>query len=314
MKKYLWLVIALVGILVTFYGRTLFLNNSGTVEVSQVTKNNLNDPLNSKATDQSVFPPKNKILKIPTPTWPPFYMENDQGQWIGAVPDIVKPVLNRMGYQVEFIGMPFARALEEMKGGLYPALAACVIGGGREEYILFSEPVTSIYSVLWKKNDDPRCWQTYNDLTGRTVGVSPFHYGAGFIEAAERGVFKIDEVAANAPEVIHFRKLLQGKTDMFICELSVGLYLQNKYVPEFDNADYCPTGVGLARPYSFAISRAFFKGQNGAMHAFVDAFNKELSAFAKEGKRQKVFEQYNMKIEQDKEGGILFPEGYEQSL
>lgn len=319
MRKYLWLVFAVFLILFVLYSRAFFIGKNGSESIdtppaAHATIATTNNAVDTQSAQDVSFPPKDKVFQILLFAWPPFYMENDQGQWIGAVPEIIKPILNKMGYQVEFIGMPFARALEEMKGCKYPALAACVTGGGREEYILFSEPVVSIYSTLWKKKEDNRCWKEYDDLKGRNIGISPYHYGAGFLEAAEQGLFKTDLVTAKAPERIHFVKLLENKIDMFICELSVGNYLQKTHKPKFDEVDFCTTGVGSARPFPFAVSKAFFKENHEELHAFIENFNRELLSPEGVAQRKKIFNKYNMLIEMDEEGKIILPEGYEQPL
>lgn len=209
-----------------------------------------------------------------------------------------------MGYKVKWIDMPFARALEEMRGAKYPAMAPCVVGGGREEYILFTEPISSIYSVLWKRKDDEFSWRTYDDLKGRTIGASYYHYGAGFFEASEAGKFDVDMVTAKNPEMVHFRKLLEGRTDMFICERSVGLYIRHQHQPEFDNVDYCKTGVGPTRPFCFAISKKYFEGREEHLKRFVESFNRNLLEFSREGKRKAIFDKYHMAIELDGNGRV----------
>ncbi len=256
---------------------------------------------------KQVFPPTSEPLVMPTTTYPPFSMQDESGAWIGADNEIIEAVLQRLGYQVQWLGMPFPRALEEMKAGTYPAMTACAEGDGREEHILFSKPISSIYTVLWKKKGDPFSWTSYDDLKGRVIGASHYHYGAGFFEAAEAGKFELDMVAATEPEVIHFRKLLQGKTDLFICELSLGNYLKQKHQPEFDQVVPWPTGVGPARPLSFAISRRYFEGREEQMEAFVAAFNHGLLAFAREGRSKEIFDKYQMPIPLDNEGQVITP-------
>lgn len=255
------------------------------------------------------FPPRSEPLILAANTYPPFSMKDGAGRWVGADPEIVEAVLNRMGYQVQWVDMAFARSLEEMRTGSYPAMLPCVVGGGREDYVLFSDPVASIFSVLWKKKNDDFSWSTYDDLKGRVIGASDYHYGAGFFEAATAGKFEVDMVPGREPDLTHFRKLLQGEIDMFICELSVGLYLREIYKPEFDEVDYCPTGVGPTRPFCFAVSRSYFKDRENQMHAFVAAFNKELAIFSREGRRKEIFEKYHMLIHTDDKGAVIIPGG-----
>ena len=106
-----------------------------------------------------------------------------------------------------------------------------------------------------------------------------------------------------------FQKLIQGKTDMFICELSVGLYLRHQNRPAFDDVDYCPTGVGPTRPFCFAVSRKYFEGKEDQLQLFVSEFNRELTAFAHEGKRKMIFDQYHMLVNCDDQGMVIIPGG-----
>lgn len=310
MKKFFWPVACIFFIAIVLFSRTFFLNRAPSVDHNNFEINTgsslpeITNPDLPQMSNKLVFPPQNSTLVMPAFTYPPFTMQNQAGKWIGADNEIIENVLLRMGYQVQWIEMPFARALEEMKSGKYPAMTACVEGDDREEYILFSEPVSSIYSVLWKMQSNPFCWQTYDDLQGLLIGASNYHYGAGFFEAAKEGKFALDMVANKKPEIIHFRKLREGKIDMFICELSLGSYLKQRFKPEFNDVVPCQTGVGPPRPFSFAISRKYFDGREEQMQKFVTAFNNELLDFSMEGHRQTIFEKYQMSIALDNDGMI----------
>ena len=319
MKKNIGYFGALLLIVGLLYSRSFFLQNSipdysvttkaGEQATCVTTTVPAIEPGQLTDSDTLTFPPKSQPLVLPSNTYPPFNIKDETGRWRGADIEIVEAVLGRMGYRVEWVEIPFARSLEEMKTAKFPAMAPCVVGGGREEYIFFSAPVSSIFSVLWKKKRDDFSWHTYDDLKWRVIGASYYNYGAGFLEAGKAGQFKLDMVAANAPEIIHFRKLLQNKIDMFICERSVGLYLRTKHAPEFDEVNYAPTGVGPARPFCFAVSRKYFEGREKQMHEFVDAFNRELAIFSREGERIKIFDKYHMLIPVDDQGMIVVPGG-----
>lgn len=257
--------------------------------------------------EKPFFQPENMTLSLPVYTWPPYSMLDETGKWTGADVEIVEAVLSRMGYLVKWVEMPFTRALEEMKNGSFPAMAPCVTGGGREEFMYFSAPVSSIYTVLWKKRDNPFTWESYDDLNGKIIGASYYHYGAGFMEAARDGKFTLDMVAAKAPEIIHFQKLLDGKTDLFICELSVGLYLKHKYKPDFDEVDYIPKGIGPRRPFCLPASRKYFVKSAPEMFSFINSFNRELAVFSLEGGREQIFNNYHMSIRVDGNGMITLP-------
>lgn len=246
-----------------------------------------------------------KVIPLPAYVWPPLNIKTSDGLWAGADADITVAILKRIGFAVQFVDMPFKRILNEMQRGTYPIMLPCAIGDNREDYLLFSEPVSSIYSVLWKKADNPFEWQTYDDLKGLLIGASHYHYGAGFFAAGKAGKFKLDMVASPTPELIHFRKLLQGKTDLFICELSVGQYLRHENSPEFDSVDYCRMGVGPTRPFCFAASRKYFQGREKEMEEFITLFNSELLKYSQEGERKRVFEKYHMPVLLNAESRVL---------
>lgn len=251
-----------------------------------------------------------KKLIIPSYVWPPFNILKESGEWSGADVEITRDILKKMGYEAVFKNIPFKRILKEMKSGKHLCMVPCVEGGGREEYMLFSDPVSTIFSVLWKRQKNKICWSTYDDLKGKTISASPYHYGAGFFDAAEAGKFNLQIVPHESPELLHFRKLKAKRVDMFICELSVGLYIKQHFSPEFDNIDFCEKGIGPTRPFSLAVSRKYFKGREKEMNAFIDLFNHELQLYSLQGKRKRVFEKYNMLIELDNNGKVVFQKDY----
>ena len=137
-----------------------------------------------------------------------------------------------------------------------------VEGGGREEYVYFSDPVSYLYSVLWKRKDRDISWSTYEDLSGLVIGAAGgYHYGAGFQEAADAGIFTIEIQSHTNPDLLNFKKAKARRIDMFICEINVGRNILKKNHPEFEMLDYVETGVGTRRPFSLAVSKKYFKGK-----------------------------------------------------
>jgi hypothetical protein len=46
------------------------------------------------------------------------------------------------------------------------------------------------------------------------------------------------------------------------------------------------------------------------MNAFINRFNQELRLYSLEGKRKEVFDRYNMAVQLDNSGNVIFQEGY----
>ncbi len=142
MKKLFWPVACIFFIAAILFSRTFFLTRQASVDLEGAEINSISslpattNSDSSTTSDKLIYPPKNSTLVMPAFTYPPFTMQNQTGKWIGADNEIIENVLMRMGYQVQWIEMPFARALEEMKSGKYPAMTACVEGGGREAPVM----------------------------------------------------------------------------------------------------------------------------------------------------------------------------------
>ncbi len=151
MKKWYSIIITMLLIVFLLYGRIFFLQDivqpdkkkseaenvqvSGEKQASSILKTN------NKT--ETLYPPTTQTLILPVYNWPPFNVKESSGRWAGADIEITEAVLNRMGYRVQWVELAFARALEEMRSSNYLGMASCVEGGGREEYILFSDPVSS---------------------------------------------------------------------------------------------------------------------------------------------------------------------------
>jgi len=192
--------------------------------------------------------------------------------------ETVKKVLAAMGYTPRIVPMPFKRCLANMQDGNMPIMLPCAASEERLTYMRYSDPVYHITTVLWKKGRDMAdCWRDYDDLAGLRIGVGlGYSYGAKWDEAVASGTFSLDFSGGKSPELTHFQMAAAGRVDMFISDLSVGLFLKKQYAPKFDDIYPCPKRIGEDRPFGAPISLKYFKDHGLSPDAFLDRFNSVL--------------------------------------
>ena len=218
------------------------------------------------------------VLEVAAWIFPPFAHLDASGEFQGQSVETVKKVLTIMGYTPKMVAMPFKRCLANMQDGHMPIMLPCATSEERRTYMQYSDPVYHITTVLWKRGGDLEdCWRDYDDLAGLRIGVGlGYSYGAKWDEAAASGKFVLDFSGGKSPELTHFQMAAVGRIDMFISDLSVGLFLKNRHTPEFDDIYPCPKRIGEDRPFGAPISRKYFEDHGLSPDAFLDRFNAAL--------------------------------------
>ncbi len=73
--------------------------------------------------------------------WPPLYYQNAEGQWQGIDVDIITALAQEAGIEVEFVSVPWARALAELKRGSISLLPNLSKTDERSEFTHWIGPV-----------------------------------------------------------------------------------------------------------------------------------------------------------------------------
>lgn len=255
-----------------------------------------------------------KSIDVAAFVYPPFSYKDEDGAWKGADIEITSAVLAKMGYQANYLLRPFKRLLADLQEGKVPMSIPIVEGNNRESFVYFAKPMSYLYNVLWKRKDRDIQWTTYEDLKGLKIGATKgYHYGAGFKEAGDEGIFALEYMADAQPELKNFKKTVRSRIDMFICEINVGRHIQNKHNPAFEEINYALTGVGPKRPFSVALSKKYYEENTSEAEAFIEEFNTALNALSKSGETKRIFTKYNMDIEMDENNQLILEKNWRQS-
>ena len=249
-----------------------------------------------------------KTITLAAYTFPPYSSGNTPETVSGADTEITLAVLKRMGYKAEFTVRPFPRALKEMKAGRLAGILPCVDSPARREFIYFSSiPTAALDRRFYKLKSRDIKWNTLEDLKGMKIGAGDYSYGGGFWEAGKSGLFKIDVVKNKAPDLTNFKKLVAGRIDLLIVDLSVGGNIIAEHAPQFNNVDVAPyQSVGKVVPFSFGLSKKYWEGREAEAKAFLKEYEATLLKFIEEGGRNRVFAKYNMKPDIDSNNRLKF--------
>jgi polar amino acid transport system substrate-binding protein len=90
----------------------------------------------------------------------------------------------------------------------------------------FSEPVIDSGTVFFHRRDMPFRWRQIDDLKRYRIGVTNgYFYGNAFGEAVRRGELRVEVVASDE---LNFRKLQQGRIDLFPSNRTAGMALLDR--------------------------------------------------------------------------------------
>jgi len=102
--------------------------------------------------------------------YPPYEMETAENGLRGFDYDVMTEVFARMGYAVNVSFLPWKRAVNETRLGAVVGLLTCAYLPSREEFILYSDPISNFTSGFFVRADyTPGSIERLDDILGRRV-------------------------------------------------------------------------------------------------------------------------------------------------
>jgi ABC-type amino acid transport substrate-binding protein len=249
-----------------------------------------------------------QTIELAAYTFPPYSFKDARGKYQGADIEITEAVFEAVGYTIAWVDLPFNRALDGARKGGYMGIAPCVADAERKRFLDFSSiPTAALERVFFKRRDRDISWRTYDDLRGMRVGACDYSYPEHFWAAVKAGVFTIDMVKSPKPDLANFQKLLKERIDILIVDRAVGMNIIRKNAPRFDGIEVVPW-VSVDRfpvPFSFGLSKEYWAGRGSEGADLLRAYERELDAFVKTGKRNAVFSKYGIVYRMDEDNHII---------
>ncbi len=163
--------------------------------------------------------------------WAPYSSKTLDGY--GIMPEIVTAAFKEVGIEVKYQWMPWNRALEIVKSDYnYDGTVGWGKTDERMKHFVYSKnQIVSDKQVLFHRKDYKFSWSNKaKDLMGKKVGHTRGYANMGALKTAvEKGL--VMDIADS--DLINFKKLVNGRIDLFDCNLYVGRdIINNKLTPQ----------------------------------------------------------------------------------
>ena len=228
-----------------------------------------------------------QTIQLSTINWEPYTGEKLPDQ--GFFTEIVKEAFAKVGYKIEFLYRPWARALQEAKDGTVHGIMDAYWKKDRVKYLEYPDVVWKVREefIALKKNPIK-----YNgklaDLKGSTIGVLRGSAQAEEIEAA--GV-KTEAITDQKQNV---QKLLAGRIDAMIIPRSIFYYQAESLDKKFNRKNI----KVLQPPYKIYDMYVAFSKKKPNYKKITADFNKGLKLIKENGTYNKIIKKHNISSEE----------------
>ncbi len=196
-----------------------------------------------------------RVLPLATVEFPPFHY-GEGGRVAGFITETVEVTLRRMGYEPQIDIYPSKRGKHLAKTGKLAGIFAFTKKPERLQNYHFTRSLGTIRDVFFKRKGEDITWEELADLQPYLIGATEtYNYAPVFLAAVGVGAINTDMVVSQKPEVLHLRKLVAGRIDLAICEISLCNFIIAKSAPEFDRIDFIDKAIGPVRTFHMGISR-----------------------------------------------------------
>lgn len=220
-----------------------------------------------------------ETIKLVTSPWPPFEYEKN-GKLKGTDIEIINEAFKRMKKDVNIKIYPWKRCVAMVKNKKADGIFTLRKTSEREEFLIFPNEVLSYSAnVFFRKKGLPAKFTgKLSDLSGKTICITAgYDYGKDFMKSK---LFKLD--AGGHDDALNFKKLLAGRSELFLCDKLVGSY-ELKKLGFIDKIDFLPTPLS-----KFDMFLAFTKNNS----ALAKEFSKALKSMKSDGTYDKIISKY----------------------
>ncbi|MEK0361219.1 substrate-binding periplasmic protein [Pseudomonas sp. CBC3] len=216
------------------------------------------------------------VLRLAGNAWPPYTDRRLPEDGLSV--ELIRTALGRAGYRIEYIEVPWERALLGLKTGSYdmvngwPAL-------NRADYVRRSQPfLTNRMRWVQRRDSDIR----YDGLASLAVYPVALSRGYGYSEELENDSCLNKGYVANFVQAA--RMLLVGRVDLTLEDERTALFHFRRELKQVSDALSFVPGEFSLRDLSLAV-----RNSHPQQAAILAAFNREIAAMEKEGSYAAIF-------------------------
>ncbi|KZZ70285.1 hypothetical protein A3765_16670, partial [Oleiphilus sp. HI0130] len=238
-----------------------------------------------------------KELHFVTVEHAPHSFEKDE-KIVGSVTQLLREIFETMGHQLKISSVPAKRALLMVESGHVDGIYPYTYNEARSNAAYFSNPISVIDTVFFKRKSSDISWETLFDLHPYHIGSNAgYHYPSTFITAERERLLTITPLFSQNPTLDNLKKLKSERIDLFICNRLVCQFYLDQYAPMFQSIDYIPKEVGANKTFHVGFTR-----KRAGASELRDQFNVALDDAITSGLLEEAYMQYGVKEEVNRLG------------
>lgn len=224
---------------------------------------------------------ENKIVRLATLDWEPYIGQNLKNN--GYVGELVREAFLRVGYDVEYTFLPWARVVVSTKQGKYDGYFPEYYSEDIEEEFIFSDKFKGGPLGFFKKKGSNITYKKLIDLKTYKIGVVRGYVNT--IEFDQADYLIKDEATSDLQNIT---KLLKNRMDLIVADKFVGLYTLEKELPN-ENKD----AIEFLEPSleEKSLYLCFFKA-NEKSKELSRVFNQGLEKIIEDGTFDKILKKH----------------------
>ncbi|MCK5311254.1 MAG: amino acid ABC transporter substrate-binding protein [Desulfobacteraceae bacterium] len=163
-------------------------------------------------------------IRIATLNWEPYIGQTITNE--GFMAEVTREIFKRVGYKVEYIYLPWKRAVKMAEQGKFDGYFPAYWSKQREEKSIFTNSIISGPVVFFKIKGSDISFKKLEALKPYRIGV--VHGFVNTTEFDKADYLNKEKVTTNLQNI---KKLFAGRIDLIVIDKYVGLYLLNKHMP-----------------------------------------------------------------------------------
>ena len=224
-----------------------------------------------------------KVITSVADPWPPFI--DPDSPTMGMSLEIVSAAFAVEGYEVKHEIMPWARALEGVKEGIYDIVPNLWYTDERAEYMLYGDAYAVNEVKFIKLKGDTFEYDGLASLKGKTVGIARgYGYGDDFYASTDFTRDESDGLMQN------IGKLMEGRVDLTLEDKIVAsATIKNEDETILDKIEFTEGGMGASNLH---IGSGL---ANPRSKELIDAYNRGLKVIKENGVYEEILNKYGIK-------------------
>ena len=202
----------------------------------------------------------------------------------GITSELIVEAFKTQGYEVQFVWLPWARALKQTKEGKYDGLCQSWYRKEREKWFIFSKHYASSEVVFFKRRD------FHITFSGDYDVVRPYKIGIvrGYVNPPKFDEIKDTlNIEESSKDIINLQKLYKNRVQLVVIDKNVALYILGSSLKAYSDM-LEPVGPFL----KIDPLHIMFSKKAKGVEKIVEAFTTGMNVIETNGTQKRILEKH----------------------